>query len=289
MDAQTNISQPPRGLTKVLTRIAIGTVAVLIALYCAVLAYMYFNQRNLVFLSETVLTTPQDEGVPEVAVEKIAMADGARLTVWTADPAEAGLPVVLYFQGQAGAMSERAPRYRQILDSGYGLMAPSYRGYSGSEGEPSEGALISDALELYDRLAADGHEVIVHGESLGSGVAAAVGELRPEAALVVLEAPYTALTDMGAERYPYLPVHFLMKDRFETRERIARISSPLLIVHGTEDQVINVSHGKRLYELASDPKSLAIMDGAGHGNLWANGIWEAVKQTYEDRRQEIGS
>ena len=95
----------------------------------------------------------------------------------------------------AGSVSSR------FVDSGYGLYAPTYRGYAGAEGSPSEAALIADAVEHFDRARETGAPVILHGESLGTGVATAVAAQRPDASMLVLEAPYTALVDMAAARY----------------------------------------------------------------------------------------
>lgn len=241
--------------------------------------YMYLNQRNFVFVPTGELETPESKGLDGVAVETVTMADGTNVTVWTAEP-RPGAPTVMYFHGNSSNLSARHKRFKHVLDSGYGLYAPTYRGYSGSEGSPSEAAFISDALEHYDRLTATGAPVILHGESLGTGVATAVAEQRPDAKLLVLEAPYTALVDIASEQYPWLPVAALMKDPMPTRERIKKVQSPILILHGTKDRIIPVEHGKRLYDLAPEPKSLEIVDGVSHSDLWKNGLWETVQRTY---------
>lgn len=261
-----------RGLVKLLVAAAIA--------YSMAAGYMYLNQRSFVFVPSGELESPADKGLETVSAEIVEMADGTGITVWTAEPATPDAPTVVYFHGNSSNLSGRWQRFKQIVDSGYGLYAPTHRGYAGAEGSPSEAALLSDALEHYDRAAANGHPIIVHGESLGTGLAAAVGAQRPEAGLVVLEAPYTALVDMAYESYPWLPVNLLMKDPMKTRERIGNVTSPVLILHGTEDAVIPVEHGKRLYEFASEPKELLIIEGAGHGDLWKRGLWEAVRDKW---------
>ena len=265
-------SRPGRALWTLLSRLAIiAGIA-----YAMAAGYMYLNQRNFIFVPTGELSTPEEKGLQGVTVETVAMADGTGVTVWRVEPSAEGAPTVLYFHGNSANVSGRWKRFRLILDSGFGLYAPSYRGYAGSEGSPSEQALISDGLEHFDRMAASGTPVIIHGESLGSGVAAAVAAERPQTDLVVLEAPYTALIDMAAKRYPWLPVGLMMTDPMPTRERVGKISAPVLIVHGTEDRVIPVEHGKRLHEFVHDPKELVIVDGAGHSNLWSNGMWDIV-------------
>lgn len=260
-------------------------LAVIIAIgYGTAAGYMYLTQRSFIFVPTGQLSAPEEKGLEEVAVETPDMADGTQVTVWRAEPAATGNPTVLYFHGNAGNISSRWKRFRQILDSGFGLYAPSYRGYAGSEGAPSEAALISDGLEHFDRIAASGTPIIVHGESLGTGVAVAVAARRPAADLLVLEAPYTGLADMASEQYPWLPVDLLMKDPMPSSERIDNVEAPVLIIHGTADSIIPVEHGKRLFERAGDPKQLKIVEDAGHGDLWSNGLWPAVLEAWKRTR-----
>ena len=262
----------------------LGKVAVAMGIaYAMAAGYMYLNQRNFVFVPTGELSTPAEKGLDGVTVEQAEMADGTRITVWRADPSQEGAPTVLYLHGNSSNLSGRWKRFKQILDSGYGLYAPTYRGYAGAEGSPSEAALISDALEHFDRVAGTGTDIILHGESLGTGVATAVAAQRPVTGLLVLEAPYTALVDMASERYPWLPVAFLMKDQMPTRDRVGKIAAPVLILHGTEDSVIPVEHGRRLFEFAGDPKELVIVEGGGHGDLWARGLWDKVRSVWESQ------
>jgi fermentation-respiration switch protein FrsA (DUF1100 family) len=159
-----------------------------------------------------------------------------------------------------------------VLASGFGLLAMSYRGYPGSGGKPSEKALFSDALETYDWLAERTSDIVIHGESLGTGIATYTASQRPEEALI-LEAPYTAAVDIAAERYPWVPVKLLMRDQYRSDDYIDEIDTPLLIVHGTADTTIPVRFGEELFEMALDPKQLSLIEGGTHGDLWENGLW----------------
>ena len=257
------------------TRLGILTLCLVAVLYAAAMAYMYVFQRDFVFKPEGDLVGPAASGLANVSAETIAMADGTRVTVWQAPPSSVGAPTVLFLHGTSGNLSDRADPFRQILDSGFGLYAPTYRGYPGSEGVPSETALIQDALAHFDRVAEAGTPVILYGQSLGTGVAAAVAAERNAEALI-LEAPYTATVDIAAEGYPWLPVALLMKDPFLTRERIGNVTEPVLIIHGTQDTVVPFAHGETLYGLANEPKRLAVVEDAGHRDLWARGLWRRV-------------
>jgi fermentation-respiration switch protein FrsA (DUF1100 family) len=253
----------------------LGAVAALgLAGYCAALGYLFVFQRDFVFVPGGALTAPEAEGLAGVQVITLTAADGTALTGWYAASAP-GLPTLLYFHGNAGNFSERADRFEQVRASGFGLLAMSYRGYPGSGGQPSEAAIASDALEAFDWLAARTDSIVLHGESLGTGVASYVAAERPARA-VILEAPYTATVDIAAETYPWVPVSLLMRDQFLSREHVTRIEEPLLIVHGTADARIPVEHGKRLHELAGEPKQIVLIEGARHNNLWGQGLWDIV-------------
>jgi pimeloyl-ACP methyl ester carboxylesterase len=279
--ALNKAGRPGRTLWKALSRVAvIAGIA-----YAMAAGYMYFNQRSFIFIPTGELGTPEEKGLTGVSVETVAMSDGTKVAVWRADPAARRAPTVLYFHGNSANVSARWKRFKQILDSGFGLYAPSYRGYAGSEGSPSEEALISDGLEHFDRIAATGSPMLIHGESLGSGVAAAVAAERPQTDLLVLEAPYTALIDMAWNRYPWLPVGLMMKDPMPTRDRIGKIDAPVLIVHGTEDRIIPVEHGRRLFEYAKPPRQLVIVEGGSHSNLWSNGMWDTVLSAWAKRHE----
>jgi fermentation-respiration switch protein FrsA (DUF1100 family) len=250
-------------------------VAVVAVAYGLAAGYMYALQRDFLFRPSGTLGAPHDLGLDGVAAERVDMQDGTAITVWHKPPAEPENPIVLYFHGNGGNLSGRAERYRQIIDSGLGLYAPTYRGYPGAGGAPSEAALIADALEHFDRAQAAAGDVVLHGESLGTGIAVAVAAERPARALI-LEAPFTGAVDVAAAAYPWLPVSLLMKDPFISRDRIGDVEEPLLVVHGTADRTIPFNQGRALYDMANQPKELRVHEGAGHTQLWTGGLWPAA-------------
>ncbi len=265
--------------TRRVTRLFVTLFALVAVLYLAAVGYMYVNQRNMLFKPMGDLPEPGAIGLADVDVISLPMSDGTELTAWSAPPATEDAPTVLFFHGQGGNLGDRAERLREILNSGYGLLAPSYRGYPGSAGEPSEVAFVSDGLELFDWLNDQGKPVVLHGQSLGTGVAAAVAAQRPAAELLVLEAPFTATVDVAGERYPWLPVKALMKDHFATRDIIADIEVPTLIFHGSADTVVPAHHGQALASLAEDTASLYLIIGGTHDDLWSHGLWQVVQDT----------
>lgn len=256
-------------------RLLLRPVLVLAIIYGIATGYMYLFQRDFVFHPHGTLTPPQDLGLDDVTAKKVRMEDGTAIAVWHRPPDDPQQPTVLYFHGNGGNLSGRAKRYRQIIDSGFGLYAPTYRGYPGAEGSPSETALITDGLEHFDQVAAATDNIVLHGESLGTGVAVAVAAQRNATALI-LEAPYTAAADIAAATYPWLPVSLLMKDPFLSRERIGDVQEPVFVIHGTSDRTIPLEQGQALFDMAGEPKEFLAVEGAGHSTLWTEGLWPAT-------------
>src|SRR5262249_18322551 len=148
-----------------------------------------------------------------------------------------------YFHGNAGNLASRAERVRRFVARGYGVFLLSYRGYGGSTGGPRERAHIADAKLAYRTLRAAGvaaRAIILYGESLGSGVAVQVAA-DDSVGGVVLDAPYTSIVDVAAGAYPFLPVRPFMLDRYETLRFLPRVTAPLLVLHGEDDEVIPVA------------------------------------------------
>jgi fermentation-respiration switch protein FrsA (DUF1100 family) len=247
---------------------------VALAIYAAAVGYLFAMQRSYLFAPSGGLDTPQSHGLDGVEDFTFTAADGTQLAGWRA-AAGSDNPTVLYFHGNAGALSDRADRFRQIVDSGLGLLAVTYRGYPGSGGWPSQEKLFSDALAIFDSAGAGSAGIVLYGESLGGSVATYVASKRSAAALI-LEAPFTAALDIAAATYPWVPVSLLMRDPFLSRDYIQAVEEPVLILHGSEDRVVPVDHGRRLFAFAGEPKELAIFDGGGHGDLWRSGLWPKV-------------
>src|SRR6202030_3138165 len=137
-------------------------------------------------------------------------------------------------------------RFTRLITDGIGIVAVEYRGYAGSSGSPSERGLIADAEAAY-AFAAERYpakQLVLWGESLGSGVAVALAAEKP-VGRVILEAPFTSAADVAAEHYWFLPVRLLMKDQFRSDLRIDKVSAPVMILHGVKDQVVPFRQGER--------------------------------------------
>jgi uncharacterized protein len=252
------------------------TAVLALCLYVGLAAVLYVRQRSLMYFPETIHTTPAQAGLPEATEVALTAADGVHITVWHVPPREAK-PVVLYFHGNGGALRYRVERFRRLITDGVGLVALEYRGYGGNGGSPSERGLIADAEAAYAFAVAHYQipQIVVWGESLGSGVAVALAAEKP-VGRVILEAPFTSTEAVAAERYWYMPVSLLMKDQFRSDQRIAKVTAPLLILHGVRDQVVPYAMGERMFELANKPKHIVRFLDGGHEDLDANGALHAV-------------
>jgi uncharacterized protein len=254
------------------------------AAYLGILLYMYLQQRSLQYFPSREGLSPQAVGLTGVSEERVNTPDGETIVLWYAEP-KPGHPTILFFHGNGGEISGRHDRMAFYQSQGFGALFVSYRGYGASTGKISEQGFMTDAFTAYDFLRERGvppEEIVVVGESLGSGVAVQLAAQRPVAALV-LEAPFTAAVDVAAEIYPWLPVRLLMKDQFISRDHIGKVTAPLLIVHGEADRVIPVAQGRRLLEMANEPKELVILAGEGHAigspSVWALGLEHVLTNT----------
>ena len=235
-------------------------------IYILVMAGMYAMQRKIMYQPSTEISVPAHYGTPNAQQVQLIPSDNNETMAWWL-PGQPGKPVIIYFHGNAGHLGDRAVKFRAWNDAGYPVLAVSYRGYGSSKGQPTEQGLYMDARAalLYARakLGFDEQHVILYGESLGTGVAV---QMATEHAVggMVLEAPYLSVTKRSEELYPFLPVRWLLKDKFESLHKITSVKAPLLVLHGKMDIVIPYHHGKELLSMANQPKRGVFYELVGH-------------------------
>lgn len=254
------------------------STGVLAAAYVLVIAGMFLWQRDLLYHPFGLSASPRAVGVPEMRVMQVTTADGLTIRGWYAPPRRSGAPTVVFYQGNTGTTAMRAFKARVFLDVGMGVLLAGYRGFDGNPGWPSEDGLYQDARAALDWLEQHGTplaDLVIYGESLGTGVAVQMGIERPVAA-VVLESPYTSVPDVASLRYPLIPVHWLALDRFESISKVDKLRSPLLVAHGEQDTVIPVFLGRQLFAKAPFPKEAVYLTGAGHLDMYAWGAGRAI-------------
>lgn len=251
-------------------KIVLAMVCAVAALYLMAGLLLFAFQRRLIYHPDSTHYTPSEAQLNGVSEIVLQTPDRERVIAWYT-PAAPGYPTLLYFHGNAGGLIGRSERITRFATAGYGVFMSSYRSYSGSTGKPSEAAIIADAQLAYDHLTGLGvppRMIVPYGESLGSGVAVQLAAARDVGA-VVLDAPYTSLIAMGRLLYGWLPVAPFMLDRYDSKSRIAAINAPLLIMHGSRDRTIPLELGQDLFQAAREPKQMAVIEGAGHSDIYA--------------------
>jgi hypothetical protein len=258
-----------------LLRRALVAAVILFGLAGAGCAALALNANRFIYHPSTEIAAPN---IPGVRVEHIHTSDGQTLVAWHSPPPPGG-PMFLFFDGNGGRPQIANGRWRAIQQGGGGFLAVYYRGYSGSTGEPSEAGLHEDARAGYDWLVANGYraqDIVIHGFSLGTGVAVRLAAERPARALI-LEAPFTSIDAVAGDHAPMLASSAaIITDRFASSEWIARVHMPVLIVHGDRDTVVPFNEGYRLYTLANDPKLFVAMPGSGHTTLVRDGSYDHI-------------
>lgn len=245
-------------------------------LYGALMLVLFLRQDSLLYYpnlgGREYEATPAQLGMPYEAIT-LTTSDGIRLDAWYV-PAERARGALLYAHGNGGNISHRLDAIRMFRDMGLSVFIFDYRGYGRSNGEPSEEGTYLDAEAAWQYLTAQRgiapSRTVMYGESLGAAVAARLAARHPPAALV-LASGFTSVPDMAAGLYPWLPVRWLSRYRYDTRRYLQDMHAPVLVMHSREDDIIPYRHGRALYDAAHEPKQFVELRG-GHNDLYlANG------------------
>ena len=246
-------------------------------IYFSILIFLFFFQRNILFVPDRSTPSITETNVSEISEVKIETKDGLSLLSWFYQ-GKLEKPLIIYFQGNAGNISDRDYKARFLIDNDYSVLLLGYRGYGGNKGQPSEEGLRKDgeaALEFASREGFQVSDIILYGESLGTGVVVDLGT-RAMFKGIVLEAPYTSIEALAKKRYWFIPVTYLLKDKFDSISKASQLTSPTLVLHGDSDKVINVDYGKQLYDAIPQPKNFTAFPGGGHSNLFDFGAGNEI-------------
>ncbi|MDE1900808.1 MAG: alpha/beta hydrolase [Alphaproteobacteria bacterium] len=246
-----------------------GWILTLALVYVVFIASLFVMQRDLMYFPDKARFVPSEWALSEMQPLEVTTEDGLHLTSWYRPAQARDKLTVVFFQGNAGHLGYRNYKVRPWLDAGYGVLMVGYRGF-GNPGEPSEEGLYMDAEAAINAVIAKGVPeggLVFYGESMGTGVAVQMATEYAAAGLV-LESPYTSVPDVGADRYPLVPVHWLLRDKFDSIDKIKSIHMPLLLLHGEMDQVVPIKFGKKLFAAANEPKQAYYVPDAGHNNVY---------------------
>ena len=259
-----------------------------VALYSAYIGVLYVAQRAMLF--------PRPAEVPEV------VSEAGREVVWlrtsageieswyypppandaTAGSPTTGAPAVILAHGNAELIDTFPREFLQFRDLGMALLLVEYPGYGRSQGSPSQRSITAALTAAYDTLVArdeiDADRIVLFGRSLGGGAVCALAAQRPAAALVLLST-FTSVREMAGR---YLAPQFMVRDPFDNLAVVDSYGGPVLVIHGTDDGLIPVSHGERLSAAAARGRLLRY--SCGHGDCpsdW-NLFWRDLGQFLRD-------
>jgi hypothetical protein len=247
----------------------IGTALAITAVVLAILVVIWTLQRKLIYFPFGDVADPLSVGLASATPVTFPTADGLSLNGWFVHQKQASWFTVIVFNGNAGNRAFRAPLANALAGHGIDVLLFDYRGFGGNPGFPTEHGLALDgrAARAYalSRKEVDATRLAYFGESLGAAIAGDLAAEFPPAALI-LRSPFTSMTEIGQHHYPFLPVRWLLRDRFDTFNRIARIRCPLLVIAGGRDRIVPIDDSRRLYEAAGAPKKLLVLPDADHND-----------------------
>ena len=230
-------------------------ILIIFFIYFLVLVFLYFYQRNLLY-HPNENNYSEDKISVDIENVRIKTSDNIELLGWYHEKNLKDFKTLIFFHGNAGSLENRIHKLNHFRDMNINFLIIAWRGFSGNNGNPSEQGLYEDGKSAIDWLIKKGvseKNLILYGESLGTGVATHLAQNKNFAG-VILETPFTSMIDAAKKFYPYIPVKLLLKDKFENYKKIKNINSPILIMHGEVDQLVPFSMGKKIYEIANKPK-----------------------------------
>lgn len=255
-----------------MSAVLVAIVLLAVGTYVGFAAHIYFTQDKLIYFPERrVQITPDQVSLPYDPVT-LASSDGVTLHGWYITAAARPRATVLYLHGNSGNIGNCLETARQLVLLGLNVLVIDYRGYGESTGTPSEQGMYDDAEAawryLRDTRHVDAQEIVIYGHSLGGAVASWLAAKHTPGALIV-EAAFTSMAESAADHYPWLPVRWMLRYRYDTLESLRKVHCPVLVIHSMDDEVIGYTHGLRLYEAVTGPKAMLDLHG-GHNEAARN-------------------
>jgi len=240
-------------------------------LFCA---FLYSKQRSILYYP-----TPE---VHSAGAEALWLSnEDESLKIWHV-PAS-GKKALIYFGGNAEDVALNIDQFKTLF-SGYSLYLQNYRGYGGSSGRPTEKALFSDSLALFDHIAGEFDSITVMGRSLGTGIALFLASKRSVAELILVT-PYDSMVKLAASYYPFVPVSLLMKDRFEASRLASGVRVPTLVLIAEYDEVIPRKRSDALVQaLKQALTNIVVVREVSHNTIGSSSEYELALQQFANRR-----
>jgi fermentation-respiration switch protein FrsA (DUF1100 family) len=251
-------------------------LVVIVGAYAALSMYVYIKQPDLIFYPEMpgrdLVATPDDIGL---AYENVTFTteDKTRLHGWFI-PKSNAKATVLFFHGNAGNISHRLDSIAIFHNLDLNVFIIDYRGYGQSEGNISEKGTYLDARAAWDYLTKEREisetRIIIFGRSLGASIASWLASEHRPAALIA-ESGFSSVASMGQRLYPYLPVRWLSRFKYDTKKYVSAVACPVLIAHSREDEIIPYEEGRDIFDTAREPRYFLDMSGGHNDGFYVSG------------------
>ena len=252
---------------------------IFVIIYFFILISTYLFQRSLLYHPEEN-NYFGDQILVSIEKVKIKTQDNVELLSWFHNKNIKNYKTILFLHGNAGSLENRIHKINHFKDMDINFLIVAWRGFSGNKGQPTEIGLYEDAKSAIRWLKGKGiieENIIIYGESLGTGIAIEVAQNKKFAG-IILESPFTSMIDAGKNKYPFLPVEFLLKDKYESKKKIKNIKSPILIMHGKVDNIVPFYMGEHMYEIANEPKYSYFSDYDNHMMEYNETLLKALKK-----------
>lgn len=227
-----------------------------VSAYAGLCGLVYKHQDRLIFFPDDYFVTDPTSANLDFEEFELEVEPEVKVTGWLVESNKQA-PWILHFHGNGGNISHRVDHLKLFKNLGFNGVVFDYRGYGKSTGKPSEEGLVADAAAVVKYLKEERQVhpkmLIYFGESLGGGVASALAAKEPPRALV-LKSTFTSVPDRAKESYPFLPIDWLCKTRFNTKELVPKFLFPIMVIHSRVDTTIAYHHGQRLFQLCPEPK-----------------------------------
>ena len=260
--------------------IVLNSFLILLIFYISVVVFLFFYQRKLLYHPSE--NNYLDETKLNHKIEKTFIQSKGKLVSWYFKK-NPKFKTILFFHGNAGKLDNRVYKLNELskLDLNYLIVA--YRGFSGNTGKPTESGLYEDANSAKIWLNKNGvkdKDIIIYGESLGTAVAVDLAS-RFKFSGIILESPFTSMLDLAQKYYPIFPVKIILKDRYESRNKLNEIKSPVLVMHGKKDKIVPFYMGEKMFEILSTPKFSYFNDEDDHMMEYNEDLIASIKNFLE--------
>lgn len=267
-----------------------SAVRIVVMVYVGALIMGFLFQNRLIYFPMSEIEqTPADIGL-EFEEVSLKAADGVKLGAWYVPAAQKVGRTLILCHGNAGNISHRLDKLAIFHGLGVNVLIFDYRGYGQSRGRPNENGTYLDAQAAYDWVAKEKgvlpRDIIAYGESLGGSVAAHLASTN-ECGWLILDSAFTSAADVGRRHFPWLPVRWMLGDKYNTLAALGKVRCPVLVIHSRDDEIVPFDLGLELFRRAGEPKKFVEISG-GHNegfleseDAYVKGLRDWLKESEE--------